>query len=363
MTAMPRMSATPPATAVESIGLGGLIVLALSCFLAARWSWGHLCFLGAMAGFLIFVLRRFISRKTKTAPSPLGGPPAEFVWIPIALLHGILGSLFLMMNTSQTSLSWLLKAGKLMVQQGFVLSIVLGVGGFLAPRLMGTFKIQKAVVPDNPCARQGASGFVRTQWLIHAVGGLLLLSSFFLEAFNFIFLSHGLRAILVSFFLIRSRSWVLKPLLKLQYVKLLWLSMWMVACGCWLVFFFPDQQIALLHLIFIGGYSLMTFAVATMVIYSHAGMPEKLNQHSRGLSITAGCVLVALVLRVGCLFFPEYYFPILAGASLVWILGAVVWFIRMTPLALTSVDPDQLLKFHEEAKRTILQMRQGKHSC
>lgn len=58
--------------------------------------------------------------------------------------------------------------------------------------------------------------------------------------------------------------------------------------GSWAAFIFSSYRVAMLHLVFLGGYSLMTFTVATMVITSHAGKSEQLRRPSIVYSFPRG---------------------------------------------------------------------------
>jgi uncharacterized protein involved in response to NO len=104
----------------------------------------------------------------------------------------------------------------------------------------------------------------------------------------------------------------------------------------------------------------MTFAVATMVITSHAGKSEQLRLPSKALSFVAIAVIGSVVFRVISVFFPSSYFQLLGASSLLWIAGGVVWLIKMIPLVLIVPDSGEITKIHDEARRRILRIREGK---
>lgn len=338
MTAMPRLSATEPASWVETCGLLILILSILASLHGSKWILANLLFVASLVWLLLFGIRRIRAchRQAKVKP------PVEFLWVPIALLHGILGSVLLMAGTSKITGTWSILTGKPMLQQGLILSIVLGVGGFLAPRLMGTFNKDRK--------RHG---------ILHVFAGLVLLASFFLEGFGLGKIAYGVRALLVSSLMIWTRSLVFKPLMTEQYVRLLWLSLWMVALGSWAAFIFPAHRVAMLHFIFIGGYSMMIFAVATMVITSHAGRPEQLRRPSKALYFAAIAVAGSVLLRVISAFFSSWYFQLLGVSSLLWLAGGAGWLMRMIPLVLSFPHADEITKIHEEAKKRVSKLQEN----
>ena len=354
MTAMPRMSQTAPASWVETFGLVGLILGMMISLSFSNWLVANLLFVASLVCLLLFGVRRVRACHGQAKAKP----PVEFVWVPIALLHGILGSLLLMTGISKLTGAWSILTGKLMVQQGFVLAIVLGVGGFLAPRLMGTFRVVKPAA-NSCCEIKQAKDRKRDRYL-HLLAGLVLLSSFFLEGFGLVKMAYGIRAILVTGVMVWTRSLVSKPLMHEQYVRLLWLSLWMVFLGSWAAFLFPDYRAAMLHFVFVGGYSLMTFAVATMVMTSHAGRKEMLMRSSKILSFLVLSIGAATILRVMSAFAPDRYFLLLGLSSLIWMMAAWLWLIRMVPLVFVFPDREEISRLHEEAKRIVLEMQEAK---
>ena len=354
MTAMPRMSGTAPASWFETCGLVSLILGILTSLIFSNWLIANSLFVTALVWLLLFGFSRV---KTCHSSAKIK-PPVEFVWVPIALLHGIVGSILLMTGTSKITDTWTILAGKSMVQQGIVLAIVLGVGGFLAPRLMGTFKVVKPA--SSPCCEiKQAKDRKRVQFL-HLLAGLVLLSSFLLEGFGLLRMAYGMRAVLVTCIMLWTRSLALKPLMHEQYVRLLWFALWMVFLGSWAAFLFPDHRVAMLHFVFLGGYSLMTFTVATMVIASHAGRREKLMRSSKILSFLALSIGFAALLRVISSFFPDRYFLLLGLSALCWLIGAFFWLLHLFPLIFAFPDQEETSRIHENAKRIVLEMQEAK---
>jgi uncharacterized protein involved in response to NO len=64
-----------------------------------------------------------------------------------------------------------------------------------------------------------------------------------------------------------------------------WTSHWLIIASVWLVAIFPLYRIDFLHVLFIGGFTLLIFAVATRVALSHGGHSLTLERGSRPLRI------------------------------------------------------------------------------
>lgn len=235
-----------------------------------------------------------------------------------------------------------------MAEQGFLLAMVVGVGGFLAPRLMGRFQ---AIPSREICSVEKTHPIRRRRIFVHLAAGIILFSSFWLEGLGLTGWAFGLRAAVVTGELFWTCSLIFPPRTPELYAKLLWVSLWMVVIGNWAVLFFPALRTAFLHLIFIGGFSLMTFAVATVVTLSHSGEAGKLRQPLPVLWFVAAGLSAALGLRLAAQFFPNVYFHLLGAASLCWLVAGGSWLIFAFPFFLKLPNKEEFEEFHEQAKR------------
>ena len=72
----------------------------------------------------------------------------------------------------------------------------------------------------------------------------------------------------------------------------------MLPLGNLIVALAPEYRRAGLHVIFIGCFALLVFAVSTHVVLSHGARPEQLHGRPWQLVVTAGLLAVALCARV-----------------------------------------------------------------
>ena len=345
LTAMPRFSQTETASFKEFISFLILILGIFGFQVFGNVALANLCFVLLLLFLARFAFIRFRKRKTLY-------PPIEFVWIPMAIFHGILGALIIIGG----QLKWLsgesIGVGKLLAEQGFLLSIVIGVGGFLGPRLMGVYQLIRQSKISFKEQEFGISG-PRIQ--THLALGVLLFFSFWLEGFGYRTLGYGLRAFVVSSEFLWPGSITRLPRVPDFFARLLWISFWMVTIGYWAVLLFPTFRVVMLHLVFIGGYSLMTFSVATMVVLSHGGEASRLHHPLLVLWIVAIGLLVAVVLRVASVFFPNFYFNVLAIASASWVVAGISWLCFVAPRILRVPHEGEFEKSHEKAMKRVLE--------
>jgi uncharacterized protein involved in response to NO len=94
--------------------------------------------------------------------------------------------------------------------------------------------------------------------------------------------------------------------------------------------FWPAQRIAGLHIVFLGGFSLITFTVATRVVLGHSGHEELFEARLPSLQITTVLLLSGAVLRAVGDFSPARPHW-LSHASYLWMLAAGVWGFSILP--------------------------------
>lgn len=351
LTAMPRFASARPASPAEFLVFLILVNAAPLLYLQQAWIAGRICFAAWLLMLAFFAGRRFLAKKK----DPNVQPPTEFVWIPAGLLAGLVGTLLLI----GTDLKWFHppanKIAKLLMEQGFLLSIVVGIGSFLGPRLMGTFHpLSKTLnVSEQRAERRNAI-------LRHLLAIAMLAASFVIEGMGHMVTAYGIRTAVIGFIYGRSRTLVKKPEMKEPFVWMLWLSFWMVFWGHALVILFPFYRAALLHIAFIGGYGLMTFAVGLMVIFSHGGQHKRLKAHAFSLSVVCALIGTSLVVRIAALYFPELFFVLLGTASASWLLGAGLWLYLVAGTLFHHVSSEEFERCHEEAKKRVESLRSGK---
>jgi uncharacterized protein involved in response to NO len=304
MTAIPRFSSTFPARPFELVLALGLVLAEFVFLTVGRWVLAEICFAGWLLFLLFFIFRRFRAKPRGVRP------PDHFVWIGVGILHALGGAVILILCQKEWVGIEKIEIGRSMIEQGFLLSLVCGVGGFLGPRLMGS------------CAP------VVLRWPAHLLAAFLLFLSFWIEGHDENPAGYALRAFVVTVILFVSGALLFKPRApQTLFTRLLSLSFWMVSLGLWAAVSSSKHHVTFLHLLFIGGFSLMTFCVATMVVLNHSGQGQRLARPLWILKVIGLGLLSALALRLGTIFFTEIYFQLLAAASALWLCVGAAWLV------------------------------------
>lgn len=348
MTFIPRFTGTFYASKAEVFSFL-FIFMGMALFLRKEaWAVAQILYLVWLTLLTIFVIRRARHRQN------MGGkPPIELVWIPVAILHALTGTIILLLIEGQILPRTMSQMGRSMMEQGFLISIVLGIGGFLIPRILGTY--QKSEITSGECCgsctcrTQKISPTIKALWF-HGMCGLLLFISFWLKGTPWESLDYALKGVVVPSQFFWTRTLPRYPRGVGLYAKIAWISCWMIVFGFWGAAFFPEKDIEMLHISFIGGFSLMTFAIATMVIFSHSGYVEQLKKPLWILWVVLAAIGFSLLKRLLVIFSPESYFKMLGIASSTWIIGAGAWLIYVLPKLFHIPNEDEFEKMHQETK-------------
>lgn len=94
---------------------------------------------------------------------------------------------------------------------------------------------------------------------------------------------------------------------------------------------FPTFAVHGAHIYYIGGVSLMIFAVATRVGLAHGGHGLAMERRSWVLIAILVFLGIALLTRVSAPWFPKVYNSHLAYAAMAWILAAICWGMALLP--------------------------------
>ena len=131
-TAGPRLLDASPLIAAETSVLIALQVASAFLHLIQRQTAGDVVFLVLLLFFLGMMARR--------ARSAHDLPPPQFVLVLFGLLNAIAGTFLITAAKSMTNGLFANQLGSLMLNEGFVLFPILGVGAFFFPKLLGGAK-------------------------------------------------------------------------------------------------------------------------------------------------------------------------------------------------------------------------------
>jgi uncharacterized protein involved in response to NO len=316
-TAIPRFTGTSAPSRVAQFGLAGTLLAVAITFEAQAFAAGHLLFVIAHLTLIAVVMRRFLRRKFP--------PPPTFALAGAGLLSGLIGAA-INAGVAWESIdpNWDM-AGRRTLTEGMVLLLVLGVGGFLGPRLLGFAQLPGLQIVGRPADQSRPPFMVRHGVRVYAAAGFVMLASVLLE-YGFAWpMMAWLRAATATGLIASSiRPWRL-PAARTTLAWCVWLAHWLIIAGLWLAAAAPRYRIDLLHIVFMGGFTLLILAVGTRVVLSHGNHGLAEEQRSWPLRIGLMTGLIAILARVAAPFVPNSYFSHLAWAALFWMCGIVFW--------------------------------------
>ena len=314
-TAGPRLTETRRFSALEVGGLFALQLGACVLHLAARAAWGDALFLIALIFFVRTIGARFAARRDL--------PPPNFVLVALGLASGVVGTALILWSEAWQSSPVVYQLGSALLNTGFVLFPVLGAGAFLLRRFLGLDEGDDAPAMRAPSPAWSA----QARWF--GLVGLTIVASFILEAFDAARLAGGLRALAITAYVstampvfTRSRSFLACCLI-LGLLALVLAPIWLAV--------FPFRPVAGLHILFIGGFSVIVFTVGTRVIFGHGGQAHLLGRRLPFLLVVLILLILSLLTRLSAEFVDQSRAEHLVLAAAMWLGAALVWGWRVVP--------------------------------
>jgi len=294
MTAIPRMTGTRGAHPIE--WAFGITLIAFqflfSWFLDQRWFYVNQI---ALVSFLLI----YGGRRVFSARKPI---PVFFSHVGIAMLLAVLGSYFNMIGNSFMGIH--------LYQIGAVLLLVLGIGTRFFSFLSGL-----------PSDFEGAP---RSQQILFHVLGILVGVQLYFAGLGRVWAYLGLA---ITIFIYMAFVWRVfrksqRPSPLKWGVRIVALSIPVTFFMCWLE---PAYYVTWMHVLFIGCFALMTYAVATRVTLAHGAYSINLEMKSPALWVFLLSIGLSLILRAFYGYTDRVNTGVLHGAVLFWILAIFAW--------------------------------------
>jgi uncharacterized protein involved in response to NO len=315
-TAGPRLLDASPLSARETSALFALQILSAFLHLSQRQTAGDIVFLALLLLFAGIMAKRVGARTDL--------PPPPFVLVLFGLLSAIAGIFLITAAKSRTNGSFDNQLGSLMLNEGFVLFPILGVGAFFFPRLLGGAK-------PKPSDLRIAMTLWIQRAMIAALTAVVIWISFASEALGWTRTAALIRGVTtLTYFIIQGRL-LEKPAGPPFLANCFQLGALLLTAGLLLPVALPGYRLANLHLTFIGGFSIILFTVSTRVIIGHAGQSHLFRKRLRFLVAALVLLVFATVARVSADFVPPARNSHLVYAALIWLVAATVWFVALGP--------------------------------
>ena len=324
-TALPRLLSAPPLRRGELWTLVALHLLAAGLHIGQQPRAGDLAFIALMLCFGACMIAR-VRRRVEL-------PPPGFVLVAFGFLSGLIGPVLWLCGVQGWVSGTVLLFGAMLLNQAFVLFLLLGIGTFLLPRFLRLENVR------TMAEERVASPGWRLRAAFSAATGLVLLASYWLEASDPATPAAAwLRGIAAIAYLAAMVPFHRQSLPLRTASLAAQLALLALVAGLVFPLFWPGQRVAGLHVVFLGGFSLITFTVATRVVLGHSGNEALFETRLPSLQIATILLLAGSVLRAVGDFSPARPHW-LNGASYLWMLAAGVWGFSVLP-KVRLADPD-----------------------
>lgn len=316
-TALPRMFSARP-FGLRNVALLGVVYSAMViAFAAGKIVWGDALLLVLLLLFFTIVIPRALQRKDT--------PPPGFVLVGLAWMCVIAGAVLAIFQTRmELDLFWV-NLQRLLSSQGFVLLPILGIGPFLLPRFFGLESTH-----DFPEMTRPSSAWLRKA-LLALMAGLAVIASFVLEARGEFRWAHGLRFATCLIYLGLEFPFSRAPKFSSSLGASLRVAFAILLAGFLTVAVFPEYRVGLLHLTLVGGFAVITFVVATRVVFGHSGNLPGLKTGNRWLLVAVGLMLFGMATRISGDFWPKIMASHYNYGALLWAAGVLIWAWKVLP--------------------------------
>jgi hypothetical protein len=161
--------------------------------------------------------------------------------------------------------------------------------------------------------------------------GLVIIGTFFLEAWGWFRLAHAARFLVTLTYLIIEFPFRSAPKANNALGLALRIALVTLLAGFLSVAFYPAYRTGLIHLTLVGGLAIITLVVATRVVFGHSGNIAKLKGRNRWLTWIVGLILFAMATRVSGDFWPKIMASHYIYGAIVWAAAVAWWALKVLP--------------------------------
>src|SRR3954463_9919016 len=319
-TAGPRITSAPHFSVSELLVLFTLDLSAAGLHFGGAHRAGDAAFVFCLSVFIFVIGKRFVRRADS--------PPPNFVLVALGLLNGVIGALLIALFQDKVY-SMPYRVGATLLEQGFILLPILGVGPYLLARLLNISRAD--ALPGSPILPPG--------WISRAAFaltiGLAVDGTFIAEVLGFSPAAAWLRAGAVLVYLLarlprRGRSFL---------GNCLRIGMAMVVVGIAVEAFRPQYRVGALHILFISGFSFIVLTISIRVIFGHSGNADLFRKRLPFFVVTAILIFLAMISRYAAETAVVARTIHLNAAAAFWMAAALIWMLKVAP-KVTTPDPD-----------------------
>lgn len=310
-TAAPRLTSAPHFSLSEIVVLFTLELIAAGAHSGGAHRLGDICFVICLLLFARMLLRRFQQRKDN--------PPPNFVLVALGILSGIIGAALVAYSES-AQYSTAYQSGSALLNECFVLLPILGVAPFFIGRLLD--------LPgsDLPKSRSFSPEWKR-QAAFNALVAIAIITSFMVETAGPSRIAGWIRVAAITVYLAARMPWRGRTFLA-DYLRA---GLLFILAGFTMIALWPNYRIGALHTVFITGFNLIVFTVATRVVLGHSGNLERLKTRLWFFIAMNALLFFAMASRVTADLSPRARIIHLLAAAICWLAASLIWIIKVLP--------------------------------
>jgi len=276
MTAIPKMTQSKSARSWEILVAIGLVCGQVFLNYTNQLEYVSFVTVAQMVFIIVFVARRFFM----TQIIPFSG----FVFLPVALVAGFLGSLIQVWSFSQNTIVNL----PIILNQAFVLNLICGLGSRLIPVLS---RLPQAINPDVVDHKKQLKEIVLVLVFLNL--------GFVFEAFNYFQLGSFVKFLSVFYISFRFFKIHQRPTVNTFLGWGLRVSIVTMLIGYLLSAILMElNSLATMHLVFIGSFTAITILISTRVTLAHGGLALDFELTTKTLVLVTLCFVISAISRM-----------------------------------------------------------------
>jgi hypothetical protein len=264
------------------------------------------------------LLGRFRQRKDN--------PPPNFILVALGILSGIIGAA-LLAYSEEAQYSSAYQAGSALLNQCFILLPILGVAPFFIGRLLD---LPGSGLPES---RAFSRGWKR-QAAFNALIGIAIIASFLIETAGPSRAAAWIRVAVIASYLAARMPWKGRAFLA-DYLRA---GLFFILAGFIMIALWPHYRLGSLHTVFITGFNLIVFTVATRVVLEHSGNLNRLKTRLWFFIVMSALLFFAMASRVSADLLPRARNIHLLAAAICWLAASLIWMIKVLPKVAISEE-------------------------
>jgi len=317
-TAGPRLTSAPHFSLTEIAILFTLDLLAAGAHVGGAHRLGDICFVICLLLFTRMLLTRFQRRKDNSPPN--------FILVAFGLLSGIIGAaLVAYSEDAQYARSY--QSGSALLNECFVLLPILGVAPFFIGRLLD---LPGSDLPES----RAFSAEWKRQAAFNALIGLTIVATFLIETAGPSRTAGWIRVAAIAAYLAARMPWRGRTFLA-DHLRA---GLLFILSGFIIIALWPNYRIGGLHAVFITGFNLIVFTVATRVVLGHSGNLDRLKTRLWFFIAMSTLLFLAMASRVSAELAPRARIIHLVAAAICWLAASLIWMIKVIPKVTISEE-------------------------